>query len=107
MSASEAAPPEAVERLYQDLVAEYRTRQKQPELRAAKDLLLVALVRIPTHGGQHWQTLLDEYRDAAVQDPDRFGPPPPLLWGNRDAASIDASATSSSSVISPIDPPAG
>ncbi|WP_296896348.1 hypothetical protein [Thiohalocapsa sp.] len=72
MSPEETAPLEAVERLYQELVAEYRARYEQPELRAAKDLLLVALARMHAHGGAQWQVLLDEYRDAAAQDSDRL-----------------------------------
>jgi hypothetical protein len=72
MSPKETAPLEAVERLYQELVAEYRARHEHPELRAAKDLLLVALARMRAHGGAQWLALLDEYRDAAVHHPDRF-----------------------------------
>lgn len=72
MSPKEPTPLDAVERLYQELVAEYRARDEEPELRAAKDLLLVALAKMRAHGGGQWRALLDEYRDAAVQHPDRL-----------------------------------
>jgi hypothetical protein len=64
-------PLEKAEALYEDLVRAYDDGNDR-ELRAAAKLLMVALDRIRTHGGDDWQHLVDSYLDILAGDPERF-----------------------------------
>lgn len=68
---AEPTPLEQVEALYQDLIAHYG-EGREPELRAAAKLLLVALAKFREHGGADWATLLDEYVRVLKTDPVAF-----------------------------------
>lgn len=71
MPAKQPSPTERVEALFEALTSHYGDGDDR-ELRAAAKLLLVALDKLRTHGGQHWPSLLDEYVDIVKHDPERF-----------------------------------
>jgi hypothetical protein len=64
-------PVERIEALYQELLTHYADGEDR-EIRAAAKLLLVALDRFRRFGGPNWDSLVDEYLDAARERPEEF-----------------------------------
>lgn len=64
-------PLERTEALYEELLRWYGDGADK-EMRAASKLLMVALDRLRTYGGDDWRTLVYSYIDTLVEHPERF-----------------------------------
>ncbi|MEE2732517.1 MAG: hypothetical protein VYA55_16980 [Pseudomonadota bacterium] len=64
-------PMERIEQLCEDLRAHYQ-QVDDCELRIAAKVMLVALDQFQRWGGPHWKSLVQEYVDTALEDPEKF-----------------------------------
>ena len=64
-------PLEKVEALYEELVTHYGEGEDR-EIRAAAQLLLVALAKFKKHGGLHGVEMAGEYLDLLKNDPEKL-----------------------------------
>ena len=64
-------PLEKVEALYEELVSHYGDGEDR-EIRAAAQLLLVALAKFKKHGGLRGAELASEYLDLLKYDPEKL-----------------------------------
>ena len=64
-------PMEQVEQLCEELRVHYE-RGDESELRIAAKLMLVALNQFQQWGGQDWKSLVQEYVEIALNDPEKF-----------------------------------
>jgi hypothetical protein len=64
-------PLDKTEQFYQTLLAHYADGNDK-ELRAASKLLLIAIDKFQRHGGPIWYTLMYEYINIAIHEPEKF-----------------------------------